>query len=144
MLFLDGVFTERTEGGLRFHPAKAPTAAELSELAHWRSCREPRSPTAWRLGRSRDARCLACRRCRSMRALPITKRVRSRAFPCMRAWLRGLISVTSWSDCAAISAVRRRLSHTPNGNVRYDVNGFTSVAGAGMRRSDPAEDALPR
>jgi hypothetical protein len=33
MLFLDGVFTERTEGGLRFHPTKALTAAELSELA---------------------------------------------------------------------------------------------------------------
>ena len=33
MLFLDGVFSERTEGGLRFHPTKAPTAAELSELA---------------------------------------------------------------------------------------------------------------
>ena len=24
-----------------------------SMLAHWRSCRESRSPTAWRLGRSR-------------------------------------------------------------------------------------------
>ena len=32
MLFLDGVFSERTEGGLRFHPTKAPTAAELREL----------------------------------------------------------------------------------------------------------------
>ena len=88
MLFLDGVFSERTEGGLLIHPTRAPTAAELSELArtlalrvgrclenardywngmprtatwlvmrsmlaHWRSCREPRSPTAWRLGRSR-------------------------------------------------------------------------------------------
>jgi hypothetical protein len=38
----------------------------------------------------------------------------------------------------------KRLSLTPNGNVRYDVNGFTSVAGAGMRRSDPGEDAVPR
>ncbi len=37
----------------------------------------------------------------------------------------------------------KRLSLTPNGNVRYDVNGFTSVARAWMRRSDPAEDALP-
>lgn len=37
----------------------------------------------------------------------------------------------------------QRLSLTPNGNVRYDVNGITSVAGAWMRRSDPAEDALP-
>jgi hypothetical protein len=36
------------------------------------------------------------------------------------------------------------MSLTPNGNVRYDVNGFTIVAGAGMRRSDPAEDAVPR
>ena len=42
------------------------------------------------------------------------------------------------------AVVKMRLSLTPNGNVRYDVNGFTSVAGAGMRRSDPAEDALPR
>ena len=32
-LFLDEVFAERTEGGLRFHPTMAPTAAELSELA---------------------------------------------------------------------------------------------------------------
>ncbi len=38
----------------------------------------------------------------------------------------------------------KRLSLTPNGNVRYDVNGFTSVAGAWMRKSDPAEDAVPR
>jgi len=38
----------------------------------------------------------------------------------------------------------KRLSLTSNGNVRYDVKGFTSVAGAGMRRSDPAEDAVPR
>jgi hypothetical protein len=37
----------------------------------------------------------------------------------------------------------KRLSLTPNGNVRYDVKGFTSVAGAWMRRSDPAEDAVP-
>ena len=29
--------------------------------------------------------------------------------------------MTSWSDCAAISAVRRRLSLTPNGNVRYQL-----------------------
>ena len=35
------------------------------------------------------------------------------------------------------------LSHTPNGNVRHDVNGITSVACAWMRGSDPAEDALP-
>ena len=31
-----------------------------------------------------------------------------------------------------------------NGNVRYDVHGVTNVAGAGMRRSDPAEDPLAR
>jgi len=37
----------------------------------------------------------------------------------------------------------KRLSLTPNGNIRYDVKGFTSVAGAGMRRSDPAEDTVP-
>jgi len=37
----------------------------------------------------------------------------------------------------------KRLSLTPNGNVRYDVKGITSVAGARMRRSDPAEDAVP-
>ena len=30
----------------------------------------------------------------------------------------------------------KRLSLTTNGNVRYDVNGITNVAGAGMRRSD--------
>ena len=30
----------------------------------------------------------------------------------------------------------KRLSLTGNGNVRYDVNGITNVAGAGMRRSD--------
>ncbi len=30
----------------------------------------------------------------------------------------------------------KRLSLTTNGNVRYDVKGITSVAGAGMRRSD--------
>ena len=34
MLFLDGVFTEPADGGLRFQPTKALTAAELSELAH--------------------------------------------------------------------------------------------------------------
>ena len=30
----------------------------------------------------------------------------------------------------------KRLSLTPNDNVRYDVKGFTNVAGAWMRRSD--------
>ncbi|MEW8347339.1 MAG: IS91 family transposase [Candidatus Thiodiazotropha taylori] len=34
MLFLDGAITEQAGGSLRFHPTKAPTAAELSELAH--------------------------------------------------------------------------------------------------------------
>ena len=38
----------------------------------------------------------------------------------------------------------KRLSLTTNGNVRYDVKGITSVAGAGMRRSDPTQDAVPR
>ena len=37
----------------------------------------------------------------------------------------------------------KRLSLTANGQVRYDVKGFTSVAGAGMRRSNPAQDTLP-
>ncbi len=37
----------------------------------------------------------------------------------------------------------KRLSLTSGGNVRYDVKGFTNVAGAGMRKSDPAQDALP-
>jgi hypothetical protein len=36
----------------------------------------------------------------------------------------------------------KRLSLTVQGKVRYDVKGFTSVAGAWMRRSDPAQDAL--
>lgn len=34
MLFLDGVFTEQADGCLRFHLTKAPTAAELNELAY--------------------------------------------------------------------------------------------------------------
>jgi ribosomal protein S27E len=38
----------------------------------------------------------------------------------------------------------KRLSLTPSGNIRYDVNGITSVAGAWMRRSDPAQNALQR
>jgi hypothetical protein len=38
----------------------------------------------------------------------------------------------------------KRLSLTTNGQVRYDVKGFTSVAGVWMRRSDPAQDTLPR
>jgi hypothetical protein len=37
-----------------------------------------------------------------------------------------------------------RLSLTPSRNIRYDVNGFTSVAGAWMRRSDSAQNALRR
>ncbi len=37
----------------------------------------------------------------------------------------------------------KRLSLTPNGNVRYDVNGFTSAAGIWMRRSGPIEDTVP-
>ena len=41
------------------------------------------------------------------------------------------------------AASQKRLSLTPNGNIRYDVKGFTSVAGARMRRNDPAQDALP-
>jgi len=36
----------------------------------------------------------------------------------------------------------KRLSLTPSGKIRYDVNGFTSVAGAWMRRSDLAQNAL--
>jgi hypothetical protein len=42
------------------------------------------------------------------------------------------------------ATAEKRLLLTPNDKVRYDVKGITSVAGAGMRRSDPAEDALPR
>jgi hypothetical protein len=38
----------------------------------------------------------------------------------------------------------KRLSLTSSGNIRYDVNGFTSVAGAWMRRSDSAQNALQR
>jgi len=38
----------------------------------------------------------------------------------------------------------KRLSLTSAGNIRYDVNGLTSVAGAGMRRSDPAQNTLQR
>jgi hypothetical protein len=38
----------------------------------------------------------------------------------------------------------KRLSLTPSGNIRYDVKGFTSVAGAWMRRSDSAQNALQR
>jgi hypothetical protein len=38
----------------------------------------------------------------------------------------------------------KRLSVTPSGNIRYDVNGITSVASAWMRRSDPAQKALQR
>jgi hypothetical protein len=38
----------------------------------------------------------------------------------------------------------KRLSITPLGNIRYDVNGFTSVAGTWMRTSDPAQNALQR
>jgi hypothetical protein len=37
-----------------------------------------------------------------------------------------------------------RLSLTSNGDVRYDVNGITNVAGAWMPRSDPAEDTVSR
>jgi hypothetical protein len=29
----------------------------------------------------------------------------------------------------------KRLSMTPSGNIRYDVNGITNAAGAGMRKS---------
>ena len=36
----------------------------------------------------------------------------------------------------------KRLSLTSSGNIRYDVNGITSVASAWMRRRDPAQDAL--
>ena len=38
----------------------------------------------------------------------------------------------------------KRLSLLRNGHVRYDVNGITNVAGAGMRRSDRAQDPVPR
>ena len=37
-----------------------------------------------------------------------------------------------------------RLSLTSNGDIRYVVNGITNVAGAWMRRSDPAEDTVSR
>lgn len=36
-----------------------------------------------------------------------------------------------WISRPAVS--EQRLSLTPNGNIRYDMKGFTSVAGAGMR-----------
>jgi hypothetical protein len=38
----------------------------------------------------------------------------------------------------------KRLSLTASVNIRYDVKGITSVAGAGMRRSDPTQNALQR
>jgi hypothetical protein len=34
MLFLDGVYTERANGSLRFHRVAAPTGEELSQLVH--------------------------------------------------------------------------------------------------------------
>jgi len=34
MLFLDGVYTERADGSLRFHRVAAPTGEELSQLVH--------------------------------------------------------------------------------------------------------------
>jgi len=37
----------------------------------------------------------------------------------------------------------KRLSLTPNGNIRYEVKGITSVAGAWMHRSGPAQDIVP-
>jgi hypothetical protein len=55
---------------------------------------------------------------------------------------RKLERLCRYSSRPAVS--EKRLSLTPNENVRYDVKGFTSVAGAWMRRSDPAEDPLPR
>jgi len=45
---------------------------------------------------------------------------------------------------ARLAVATDRLALTPQGNVRYDVNGFTNVAGAGMRRSDHAENAVSR
>jgi hypothetical protein len=38
----------------------------------------------------------------------------------------------------------KRLSLAASGNIRYDVNGITSVAGAWMRMSDPTQNALQR
>ncbi|MEJ2622279.1 MAG: transposase [Candidatus Thiodiazotropha sp.] len=38
----------------------------------------------------------------------------------------------------------KRLPMMPSGNIRYDVNGFTSVAGAWVRRSDSAQNTLQR
>lgn len=36
----------------------------------------------------------------------------------------------------------KRLSLRSSDNIRYDVNGITSVAGAVMRRSDPTQNAI--
>ena len=92
MLFLDGVFPERTEGGLRFHPTKAPTAAELSELAR---------TLALRIGRCLERRGLLERDAEN------SYLVGDEIDAGPLAQLRGPIRVTSSSDCAAISAVRR-------------------------------------
>lgn len=68
-------------------------------------------------------------------------------FPCTPMWRRKRIHARGSNGCAGKSAGRRfskdYLSLTPNGNVRYDVKGFTSVAGVRMRKRDPAENPSP-
>ncbi len=59
-----------------------------------------------------------------------------------RADLRQKLERSCRKSRPAIS--QKRLSLTPNGNVRYYVKGFTSVVGAWMRRSDSAKDAIAR
>ncbi len=181
MLFLDGVYVERPNGWVRFRWVKAPTSAEVTQLA---------DRIARRVGRYLERHGLLERDAQhsylageTVEADPMDQLLghsityRIAVGPQQGRKVFTLQTLPAWDDsfgdevgkvagfslhagvmaraderqklerlCRYISrpvVSEKRLSLTPNGNIRYDVNGITSVAGARMRRSDPAQDALP-
>ena len=94
-------------------------------LPHWRSCREPRSPGAWRLGRSRGGKVFALQTLPANEALTDNEAGKVAGFSlhagvAARADQRDKLERLRRYICRpAISG--RRLSLTPVGNVRYQL-----------------------
>ena len=176
MLFLDGVYVKDGHGYMRFPWVKAPTSAELTQLAHTIAHRVGRflerqgllqrdaensrlavdtmdeDPMNQLLGHSIRYRMAmgpqAVRKVFTPQILPaydpedqFTETVGKvpgfslHVGVAAKANKRDKLGrLCRYISCPAVSV--KRLSFTANGNLRYDVNGFTNVASAGMRRSD--------
>ena len=109
MLLLDGVYVENDYGGLRFHRAKAPSAAELKALVH---------AISHRVARFLEKR--GCLECDADDCKDAGGRATQEQLPRTSIWRWNRMTTTRWCNSKAI-----------------DVKGFTNAAGAWMRLERP-------